>query len=334
MRLVIDGFGKSIAKRDNQIVIKENKKEVDFFLAKDLEQIIVSGKGSVTYDALELLAENNVDFISIDWKGDLNYRLSSGEHKNTVIKKEQYYSLKDYRSGFLAKSFIKGKIENQKATLGTLAKSRKDNEEIKIQRDKLNVFLEDLNKINNRPSESIQSKILGIEGRASVEYWKGFKLALSESFGFTSRSGRYAQDPVNAMLNYAYAILQSEVWKSLNEVGLDSYCGFLHSDRYGRPSLVFDLIEEFRQQIVDKTVLTLINRKQVVKDDFEFKGNSVFIKDKVKKLIIKGLFDKFSSDITFNDKMITYSKAILNQARGISLFLTKKSSYEPFYLRW
>ena len=31
MKLVVDGFGKSVAKRDNQIVIKENGKEVDYF---------------------------------------------------------------------------------------------------------------------------------------------------------------------------------------------------------------------------------------------------------------------------------------------------------------
>jgi CRISPR-associated protein Cas1 len=36
MRIFIEGFGKSITKRDNQIVIKEKGKEVDYFLAKDL----------------------------------------------------------------------------------------------------------------------------------------------------------------------------------------------------------------------------------------------------------------------------------------------------------
>ena len=40
MRLIIDGFGKSITKRDNQIVIRENGEELDYFLPKDLKQII------------------------------------------------------------------------------------------------------------------------------------------------------------------------------------------------------------------------------------------------------------------------------------------------------
>ena len=49
MKLIIDGFGKSVAKRDNQIVVKENGKEKDFFLAKDISQILLTGKGSITF---------------------------------------------------------------------------------------------------------------------------------------------------------------------------------------------------------------------------------------------------------------------------------------------
>ena len=42
MKIIVDGFGKSVTKRDNQIVIKENGKEVDYYLAKDLSQILLT----------------------------------------------------------------------------------------------------------------------------------------------------------------------------------------------------------------------------------------------------------------------------------------------------
>ena len=45
MRLIIDGFNKSVTKRDNQIVIKEDGKEVDYFLANDLKQIMILQAG-------------------------------------------------------------------------------------------------------------------------------------------------------------------------------------------------------------------------------------------------------------------------------------------------
>lgn len=37
--------------------------------------------------------------------------------------------------------------------------------------------------------------------------------------------------------------------------------GFLHTDLPGKPSLVLDLIEEFRQPVVDRSVLSLISKK-------------------------------------------------------------------------
>ena len=58
MRLIIDGFNKSITKRDNQIVIKEDGKEIDYFLARNLKQIIILGKGAITFDAIALLADS------------------------------------------------------------------------------------------------------------------------------------------------------------------------------------------------------------------------------------------------------------------------------------
>ena len=44
MKLIIDGFGKSVTKRDNQIVIKENGVEKDYFKADEISQILFTGK--------------------------------------------------------------------------------------------------------------------------------------------------------------------------------------------------------------------------------------------------------------------------------------------------
>jgi CRISPR-associated protein Cas1 len=42
--------------------------------------------------------------------------------------------------------------------------------------------------------------------------------------------------------------------------GLEPFGGFLHVDRPGKPSLVLDLIEEFRQPIVDRAVLACLTK--------------------------------------------------------------------------
>lgn len=334
MKLVIDGFGKSVAKRDNQVVIKENGKEKGYFLAKDISQILLTGKGSITFDALSLLAEHDIDCVSIDWRGYVDYRLSAPDRKNAIVKKEQYFSLMDSRSGYLAKAFIIAKIENQKAVLGTLAKSRENNDFLLNQRDKLSDSLEKLSKIYNKTSDNLRNKIMGIEGQASVEYWAGFSDVLDEKWDFRGRSGRGAQDPVNSLLNYGYAVVESEIWKSIYLAGLDPYCGFLHSERYGRASLVFDLIEEFRQQIVDKTILSIVNKNQVNPDDFEDNGNIILMNDKSRRLVIAKIMDKLNSKVEFNGNKMSYSDIIMYQGRLISKFLTHEAQYTGFFRRW
>ena len=334
MKLVVDGFGKSVAKRDNQIVIKENGKELNFYLAKDVSQILLTGKGSITFDALSLLAEHDIDCVSINWKGHVDYRLSSPDRKNAIVKKEQYFALTDSRSGYLAKAFIKAKIENQKAVLGTLAKSREDNEHVLEQRDKVSAQSEKIDKLYNKNSDSVRSKIMGIEGQASHEYWVGFADILDDKWKFHGRSGRGANDPVNSLLNYGYAVVESEIWKSIYLAGLDPYCGFLHSERYGRASLVYDLIEEFRQQIVDKTILSIVNRNQITPNDFEKDGHILKINDKARRLVIAKILDKLNSKIKFNDRNMSYSDIILHQGRAMADYLINQTKYEGFYLRW
>jgi CRISPR-associated protein Cas1 len=334
MRIIIDGFGKSIAKRDNQIVIKEDGREKDYFLVKNLSQVVITGKGSITFDACRLLAQNDVDLIAINWKGYVDYRLSPPEKKNVNIKKEQYLALSDERSGILAKGFIKAKIENQKATLGTLAKSRDNNKFLLKQRDKLSGLLNKLDDIPDDRIDNVRGRIFGVEGQASVEYWSGIRYIVDDFWGFNGRSKRRAKDPINSMLNYGYAILQGEIWRAIYLASLDPYCGFLHSDRYGRVSLVFDLIEEFRQQIVDKIVLSLVNRKQFKLEDFQLKDGMMTILENPRRKLISLIYNKLSSKIKFNEKEFKYSDIIIHQSRLIGKYLQGKEKYTGFYLRW
>ena len=334
MRLIIDGFNKTINKRDNQIVIKEDGKEVDYFLPKDLKQIIILGKGSITFDAIALLADADVDLIGINWRGEIKYQLVSKEHNNVQIRKQQYQSMNDSRSGYLAKKFIESKIKNQKSLLGALSRNRDGVEFLDFQKNKLDNLAKALTDIKNKPSEKIRSEILGIEGMASQEYWRGFRYVIADEFEFTHRSGKGAQDLVNSMLNYSYAILASEVLKSLHMSGLDPYAGFLHADLYGRTSLVFDVMEEFRQQIVDRSILRLINLGQIDKDDFEIKNDFVYIGEDCRKLLVKTVLDKLNSEVTFNGIQKTYSDFIEVESKNIVNFLMYQTQYKTFYIRW
>ena len=60
---------------------------------------------------------------------------------------------------------------------------------------------------------------------------------------------RHASHPVNAMLNYAYAVLESQVRIATVAHGLDPTIGYLHTSRPGRVALVYDLMEPLRPRV-------------------------------------------------------------------------------------
>lgn len=139
-------------------------------------------------------------------------------------------------------------------------------------------------------------------------------------------------DLLNSMLNYGYAILAGEITKSILFAGLDPYCGFLHYDRNNRTSLTFDLIEPFRQQIVDKTVISLINRKQITINDLDKRNNT--IKLDARKLIVNKILGKIFSTITYNNKISTYFNLIRKQSKDLVNTILYDEKFNGFYLRW
>ena len=116
--------------------------------------------------------------------------------------------------------------------------------------------------------------------------------------------------------------------------GLDPYAGFLHADLYGRTSLVFDVMEEFRQQIVDRSILRIINLGQIDKDDFEIKENFVYIGEECRKLLVKTVLDKLNTEITFDGIKKTYSDFIEVESKNIVNFLLYQKQFKTFYIRW
>lgn len=66
------------------------------------------------------------------------------------------------------------------------------------------------------------------------------------------------------MLNYGYAILYSRVWQALLNAQLNPYDSIIHVRQRGKPTFVYDVVEIFRAQAVDRVVFSLIQKKEPV----------------------------------------------------------------------
>lgn len=94
-------------------------------------------------------------------------------------------------------------------------------------------------------------------------HWLSFGARESKISG----SPRLAINPPNAILNYLYAVLESEARLAAAALGLDPGLGFLHVDTPGRDSLACDLMEPVRP-IIDAYLIDWITREPLRKEWF------------------------------------------------------------------
>ena len=121
------------------------------------------------------------------------------------------------------------------------------------------------------------------------------------------------------MLSFAYSLLAHDCASALESVGLDSYVGFLHTDRPGRTSLALDLMEELRPCMADRFVLTMINNRMMELSDFSFaESGAVLLTEEGRKKFLKYWQEKKKDVLThpyLNEKlpwgMIPYVQALL-----------------------
>ena len=289
MRLVIDGFGKFLGRKGETLIVREDGKTVARVQPRELEQVIISGKGCVSTDALRLLAEHGVDVLLVDFRGDVKARLSAPLMRTVSTRREQHYALRDERGAWVAKAVIEAKLKNQAAVLATLAKKRVDTDpklagELYSAAQTLRELAGETAEIEGPHADAVREILLNLEGRGAQVYWEVFGKILSW-LGFEGRSGRCARDPANAMLNYGYGILLGEVWRGVHYAGLDPYGGFLHADRPGKPSMVLDLMEEFRPHLVDRLVVKLASKRMVSREGFELVNGVCQMRDEVRGFI-------------------------------------------------
>jgi len=335
MNLIINNFGTFLGKTSERLVVKENGKvvqEVPFF---DLTQITVTtGGASLSSDVIRMCMEHGVQINFLSSTGQPYAKLSSPFLSATVeTRREQLMAYRDVRGIVLAKAFITGKIKNQVNTLKYFAKHQKTarRECFDLTMDavaRMNDILHELDACQGNNIDDVRGQFLSIEGRASAIYWKQVASILEGKVEFPGREHRGAEDPFNSLLNYGYGILYSQLWSAVLLAGLEPFAGFMHVDRPGKPSLILDLIEEFRQPVVDRTIVAMFS-----------KGTKIELEDgklsaKTRKDLAEKIIGRLDSTENYEGKKHRISTIIQFQARNIAVFVRGEGKYKPFVGSW
>ncbi len=263
-QLFISGFGLFVGKKSERVVVRKDKVICAQVPLMRLQEIIIASRGvSFSSDLVEELCERGIRVAFLSSSGKPFALVTSPMLTATVeTRRAQLESCSNARGADLCRWIVAGKLHNQEKLMRYFAKSREGD-----RRASLETAAKTLRKLRRSAlaveganPAAVRNELMGLEGTGGRMYWKEMQHMLPDDLNFTGRSHQGASDSVNAALNYGYGILTSHVWGAVMNAGLEPFAGFLHVDRSGKPSLVLDLIEEFRQPVVDRAIFSWLNK--------------------------------------------------------------------------
>jgi CRISPR-associated protein Cas1 len=326
--LHISGYGKKLKKHNNSLVVEwkegENSEKASFTPSK-LEDVILSGEHSISTGAIRLLFENNVSLSCMDSFGNPIGYLFPHAYCQYMNIWEKQLSIDSIHKLDIAKNICLAGATNKKSILQTIQNSRD------IELGEFVASIENI--IDKMYDVSHTDSLMGYEGSAANAYFEALKLIIPARFEFERRIKHPSPDPVNVLLSYGYGILYSKIRAAINKAKLNPYRGVLHSNYRNQEGLVYDLIEEFRQPVVDRVVLTMIGRNQVHIDYFSNEGGFCRIDNSFKKIFANMIFSRLESETIYRDGKKTFQDIIDLQAIEYQKAIVEGYEYEPFMYR-
>jgi len=228
-----------------------------------LQGVLVYGNVQVSTQCLRNLLAEGVWMSFFTRNGQYRGRLQPPIERGGQLRRRQWTRSGDEAFCLeFARAIVRGKILAQRHVAEAYAKNRAA-ESLGTGRTQLRESLPRVEEVADLGA------LRGVEGGASRAYFGLFAKWNASELPFEGREKRGTADPINALLNFGYTLLTREVEGLLEAAGLDPTVGFYHQPDDDRPSLACDWVEEFRHVVVDRLVLTLVNKRMITRADFE-----------------------------------------------------------------
>src|SRR5215472_4801570 len=272
--VVVSGTGPAIRVDGNRLVIRDGLQETPPLCltraeaSRKLRHIIVCGHagGFVTFDALRWLRDTGVACSQLDWNGTLV--IASGargpdqpDHRRAqalicsgvMPKAADAIACEILRVKLCGQAEVAGLLgfEEPSAAISSLAEGTARETDgrraLSMEAEAAWIYWSLWERMPVRFARRNPQR-LGPNGRwrpGRRDPWLTFGSRTSLLSGKPSR----ATTPGNALLNYLYAILESEMTVALLARGLDPGIGMFHADIDGRASLALDAIEAVRPYV-------------------------------------------------------------------------------------
>ena len=310
--------GLSIGLSKNKFTLKDKGKIIKYFPKNKVKRILIEGQNvAISTNIIKETSKLNIHIDFIDKRANPYANIIFYNSSTSQLIHKQALILNTPKQLELAKAFVIGKLKNQRNYLRYLNKYYKSfDREVEI----IDEIIKKSNKAKNIDS------LRGFEGSGAVNYWKCLgKIAGVEGF---ERVTYRAKDLVNSSLNYAYAILYGKVQYALVLAGLSLHISFLHALDNKKPTLVFDMIEEFRPYIVDRAIFSMLSKNEKL----EIKNG--LLTKATKEKIAKEIYERLATYTTYRKKSMKMENIIISQAYELKNAILEDKKYKPFIGRF
>ena len=298
--LILTGHGTSMRIENGTLVIKQGysyypqNQECHCFFKGDLALprivILLDGSGSLSFDVLNWLGEQGIALARIKWDGDVAVFASGAGYVADSEKLRWQHELQSDRRRRIefAQSLIRQKLLNsidmlqsqfKPSRLREIAIAKASSAAARLQTE----FATDMNAIRSIEGECALAYFaawadIEMQWTAQSRYpvpdqWLKFRSRSSILTGRKPKNWK-ASHPINAMLNYAYAVKAARLQIQAVADGFDPYIGIMHHSRPDFPAYVYDLIEPERPK-VDGAIIAFAQSRKFSGADFVLRSDGV-----------------------------------------------------------
>jgi len=331
--LLVDKPGTYIGISTRGVSVSEKGRVIAYHHADNLSHVVVTGKGvSLSSNFISYCMERKIPIDFFDHQGKHIGSIMTPKYIQSTLWAKQSAASPMLKSA-LALGIIEGKVKNQHALLKYFNKYHKNHApglqpKIELMEQCVNDFK--LWKRKTRPGQDeFIPKLMGQEAQVAIRYWDCIReLIADDEVGFERREHQGAKDLVNSMLNYGYAILYVRVWQALLAAKLNPYDSIIHARQEGKPTLVYDMVEIFRSQVVDRTVISLVQKGQ------ELEIRNGLLTDKTRQLLVKSVMERLARYERYQGEEMKMENIIVRQAKLLAKAIEGTDKFKPYVAKW
>ncbi len=278
--LVADGYGVRVHVRRGQLMIEDGLgtqrrcRELARVERDVRRLVILADTGALTLEAVRWCADVGIAVVQVDRDARVLLVAGAPGTDDARLRRAQAAAAGSPTGLEVARALLTAKLQGQAQLARTELAST-------VAADAINRLAEQLpgaDLVGCRDLEAQASNIYfaGWAGHVQCRFAEHDQPRIPQHWAYfgarrsliqRSATPRSAATPINALLNYGYALAEVECRLALLTLGLDPGMGIVHTDRKDRDSLALDLLEPLRP-VVERHILTLLTARTFRAADF------------------------------------------------------------------